>query len=131
MLVANGARRDLCINVSAKSKVQTPKFILQWEDRLPQIRDSSPTLGGILAVSILLVFGGVLRQLRTDAGLTQEALAHEAGLQRNFVSSLELGHKQPTLSTIYKLSAALKIRPGELLDMVDTLLSLDGNKHAP
>lgn len=83
---------------------------------------SSLTIGGILTASILAIFGRVLRQLRTDAGLTQEELSLEVGLQRNYISSLELGHKQPTISTIFKLSRALKIPPGRLLDLVEAQL---------
>lgn len=67
---------------------------------------------------ILQCFGQALRQLRKAIDLTQEELAFEAGLQRNYISSLELGHKQPTLVTIFKLSQALKVAPGQLLDPV-------------
>jgi tetratricopeptide (TPR) repeat protein/transcriptional regulator with XRE-family HTH domain len=38
-----------------------------------------------------LAFGGLLRRLRTDAGLTQEELAHTAGLSPRAVSDLERG----------------------------------------
>src|SRR5215471_8759095 len=40
---------------------------------------------------LALGFGGLLRQLRTDAGLTQEELAHAAGLSPRSVSDLERG----------------------------------------
>ena len=77
---------------------------------------------GILTEPILAAFGGVLRQLRTESQLTQEEFAFAAGLQRNHVSSLELGNKQPTLITIYKISLALNMTPGRLLDRVDAVL---------
>lgn len=67
------------------------------------------------------VFGKVLRALRIEAGLTQEELGFEAELQRNYISSLELGNKQPSLTSLYKISQALRIKPGRLLDLIDEL----------
>ncbi|MCW7541278.1 helix-turn-helix domain-containing protein [Aquabacterium sp. A7-Y] len=52
-------------------------------------------------------FGRVLRQCRRDAGLTQEALVLEAELERNYISLLELGQRQPSLATVFRLAAAL------------------------
>lgn len=51
--------------------------------------------------------------------MTQEALGLEAGLQRNYVSSLELGEKQPSLTSIFKLAKALKIAPSLLIEFVE------------
>lgn len=62
-------------------------------------------------------FGLVLRRLRQEAGLTQEQLGFEADLRRTYVSLLELGQQQPSLTTILKLATALRRRPGELLDL--------------
>ena len=62
-------------------------------------------------------FGVVLRRLRQEAGLTQEQLGFEADLRRTYVSLLELGQQQPSLTTILKLATALGRRPGELLDL--------------
>ena len=64
-------------------------------------------------------FGLVLRRLRKEAGLTQEVLGMEAGLQRNYISSLELGEKQPTLTSVFKLSKALQIKPSKLVAMIE------------
>jgi transcriptional regulator with XRE-family HTH domain len=72
-----------------------------------------------LSIELSAAFGIVLRRLRQSRGLTQEELGLEASLQRNYISSIELGEKQPTLLTIFKLSSALNIRPGELIAMVE------------
>ena len=69
--------------------------------------------------NIPLVFGKVLRRLRLAAGLTQEELGFKAGLQRKYISLLELGTQQPTLTSIFKLSSALNIKPGRMLDLMD------------
>ena len=60
-------------------------------------------------------FGEVLRELRRERGLSQEALAFESGLNRQFVSLLELGERAPSLETVYKLAGGLGIAGSELL----------------
>ena len=72
-----------------------------------------------MSASIANAFGSVLRSLRLAADLSQEALGLEAGLQRNYISSLELGEKQPSITTVFKLAAALKIKPGKLIALVE------------
>ncbi len=58
-------------------------------------------------MDVAKVFGVVLRDMRIEAGLTQEQLGLEADLRRTFVSLLELGQQQPTLTTLLKLAHAL------------------------
>ena len=72
--------------------------------------------------SIALRFGRVLRQLRLDAGMTQESLGFEAGLQRKYISMLELGERQPTLTTIFKLAGALGLKASDLVALVEAEL---------
>ena len=60
-------------------------------------------------------FGAVMREQRTAAGYSQEKLAHEAGVDRSFVSEIERGVKSPTLETLALLAAALNVTPSELL----------------
>lgn len=67
-------------------------------------------------------FGKVIRELRKNAGLTQEQLGFEAELRRTFVSVLELGQQQPTLMTIFKLAKALKIPPSEIIALIENEL---------
>jgi len=64
-------------------------------------------------------FGLVLRDLRKAHGISQEALALEAGIQRNYVSLIERGINQPTITTIFKISAALNIKPSQMLELVE------------
>jgi transcriptional regulator with XRE-family HTH domain len=69
--------------------------------------------------SVAAAFGRVLRELRQERGLSQEALALEADLQRNYISLIERGINQPTITTIFKLAAALKLRPSEFIKLVE------------
>lgn len=59
-------------------------------------------------------FGKVLRSFRKARGYTQETLAFEAGIDRTYVSLLELGARSPTLDTIFALCAALGVSFPEL-----------------
>jgi len=53
-------------------------------------------------------FGTVLRKKRLTKKLTQEALSIESSLSRAYISELEMGHKDPSLFTIFKLATAFK-----------------------
>ena len=56
-----------------------------------------------------VAFGLVLRELRSAADLSQERLADATGLDRTFISMLERGLRQPSLSTLLALSEALQV----------------------
>ena len=68
-----------------------------------------------------VAFGRVLREQRLARGLSQEALALEAGVDRTFVSQLERGIRQPTLTTLWKLAGVLRIAPSELVQQMEPL----------
>lgn len=63
-----------------------------------------------------LPFGAALRRMRLAAGMTQEQLGLESGVQRNFISLIETGQNQPTINTIAKLARALGMRASELVE---------------
>jgi transcriptional regulator with XRE-family HTH domain len=67
-------------------------------------------------------FGKVLRRLRTEAGYTQEQFGFESDLRRTYVSILELGQQQPSLSTILKIANALQVSAGDLISLVEAEL---------
>lgn len=60
-------------------------------------------------------FGRRLHSLRTQLGLTQLELSLRCGIQASFIGSLELGKKNPTLTTITKIADGLGISITELL----------------
>jgi transcriptional regulator with XRE-family HTH domain len=61
------------------------------------------------------VFAVNLRRLRHARGLSQEDLAHEADVNRSYMSKLEKGASYPGLEIIAKLAAVLGVDPHELL----------------
>jgi transcriptional regulator with XRE-family HTH domain len=60
-------------------------------------------------------FGKHLRKIRTKRGLSQEALALDAGLHRTFVSMVERGERNVTIATVEKFARALKCRMADLM----------------
>lgn len=71
-----------------------------------------------------LAFGLVLRRLRQEAGLTQEELGFEADLRRTYISVLELGQQQPSLTTILKIAKALNTSGRELISATEAELAV-------
>lgn len=57
-----------------------------------------------------------LRKLRQARGLSQEAFADEAGLHRTYISDIERGARNPTISVVDKIAIALEVPLGKLLD---------------
>lgn len=74
-------------------------------------------------MEIAVAFGRVLRRLRKEAGLTQEELGFEADLRRTYISILEQGQQQPSLTTIFKVASPLNRTPHEIVGLVEAELA--------
>lgn len=64
-----------------------------------------------------------LRLARQRAGVSQEALAEMAGIDRTYVSGIERGVRNPTITVVAKFAAALATTASALLE--------DGNGRSP
>ena len=80
-------------------------------------------------MALVKSFGAVLRQMRSAAGWTQEQLAFEAGIDRTFVGLLESGRRQPSLSVVFALAAALGNSPEDIVRL--TREAYASGIHAP
>ena len=63
-------------------------------------------------------FGKRLRALREERGWSQEEFADRAGLHRTYVSAVERGVRNPTLSVLERLAKALGV---SMADLVQTI----------
>lgn len=61
------------------------------------------------------IFGEVLRRYRLEKNISQEELAFQAGVDRTFVSRLERGIRQPTITTLIGLGQALGVSAADLV----------------
>ncbi len=59
--------------------------------------------------------GKKIRELRHDAGLSQERLGEITGLDRTYISGIERGVRNPSIRNIEKLAKALKVKINELV----------------
>ncbi len=53
--------------------------------------------------------------MRTERGLSQEALAHEAAIDRTYMSQIERGVGNPSLKVLCAIANALNIELSDLL----------------
>lgn len=77
-------------------------------------RPPTPDIGSL--------FGEVLARYRVGAGISQEELALRADIDRTFVSRLERGIRQPTITTLFALAEALGVNAADLVREVESIL---------
>ncbi|MDO8594676.1 MAG: helix-turn-helix transcriptional regulator [bacterium] len=59
--------------------------------------------------------GKNLKRIRTAKRITQGDIVRKLGLGRGFISNIENGKANPTLSTIAKIAKAIGVSVGELM----------------
>lgn len=64
---------------------------------------------------IVGVLAETVRKARKAAGLSQEDLALEAGLDRTYISQVERGKRNVTVIVLARIAGALKTTPDKLL----------------
>lgn len=61
-------------------------------------------------------FAKNVRRLRRAMDMSQEAFADAAGLHRTYVSAVETGRRNPSITVVAQFAKALGVRPGDLFD---------------
>ena len=64
-------------------------------------------------------FGKAVRTARHELQLSQEELAHRAGVHRTYVGGVERGERNPSLVNIYRLADGLDRTPSALLELAE------------
>ena len=67
-----------------------------------------------MAEDVRRMVGENVRRLRLAAGISQAELAQRMGVDRAYISGLELGQRNPTVVTLWHLAQALKTHLREL-----------------
>lgn len=60
--------------------------------------------------------GNRIRELRNDRGISQETLAHEAGLDRTYITSVERGKRNISIINLEKIAKALNVNLSEFFN---------------
>lgn len=68
------------------------------------------------SMDIRKIIGQNIRYYRLSADLSQEGLADRIGVDRAYISGLEVGARNPTILTLWSVAEALKIKTAQLLD---------------
>lgn len=75
-------------------------------------------------VRLQQTFGRVVKKIRLEGNISQAELAVRGDFNRTYISDLERGLKEPSLSTIMRLSYAFKILPSELIQQLEGLIEI-------
>ncbi|WP_422671516.1 helix-turn-helix domain-containing protein [Candidatus Methylopumilus planktonicus] len=78
----------------------------------------------VLLTKLDSAFGKSLKSRRLSSNLSQEQLGLKSGLSRPYISELEMGKKDPSLFTIFKLADALKVKPSFFINEVEQTVSI-------
>jgi transcriptional regulator with XRE-family HTH domain len=64
-------------------------------------------------------FGVAVRALRSERGISQEALANSAGIERSHMGKIERGEHMPTLAIVFKIAGALGCSAAALMGAME------------
>ena len=70
-------------------------------------------------------FSIVLKKLRIERRISQEELAEQAQLHPTYISMLETQKRQPSLSTLFRISQALNVNTDEFVRQITLELTSD------
>jgi transcriptional regulator with XRE-family HTH domain len=62
-----------------------------------------------------VIIAGNIKNLRRQAGLSQEALADACGYHRTYIGAIERGERNITIATLETLASAFHVTPESLL----------------
>ena len=65
------------------------------------------------------IIGKTVKAIRIKQGLSQEDLAHECNVDRSYISMIEVGRNEPSVTKIFELCRGLNIAPSDFIKMVE------------
>lgn len=99
--------------IDTGSKSATYQTVDQSGARSPHFPDMSDENEADLLLQRQV--GERIREIRLAKGISQEQLAHEIGLHRTYVGSLERGERNPSLQVVSRLARLLEVTTNQLL----------------
>lgn len=89
-----------------------PWYFVRQPKTITGMAKPSPTFAGD---PVLVALGSAVRSTRAEMGLSQEALAVDADMDRSYVGGIERGEHNLTIMNLVKIAEALQVRPSELM----------------
>ncbi|WP_231575258.1 helix-turn-helix domain-containing protein [Paenibacillus sp. FSL P4-0081] len=65
------------------------------------------------------IIGKTFKAIRIKQGLSQEDLAHECNVDRSYISMIEVGRNEPSVTKIFDLCKGLKIKPSDFFKLIE------------
>nr|WP_281257759.1 helix-turn-helix transcriptional regulator [Paenibacillus donghaensis] len=63
--------------------------------------------------------GKTVKAIRIKQGLSQEDLAHECNVDRSYISMIEVGRNEPSVTKIFDLCKGLKNKPSDFFKLIE------------
>lgn len=63
----------------------------------------------------MTAFGGAIRAVRAERGISQEDLAHSSGIDRSYLGAIERGEQNAGLLHLVRIAEALGVPLAELM----------------
>jgi len=76
-----------------------------------------------------VAYGLAIRQVRGERAISQERLADLAGLDRTYVSGIERGERNPSLTNLLRLATTLQVAFREVATRADVIAEAGGDPH--
>lgn len=70
-------------------------------------------------LTIKKIIGKTVKALRIKQGLSQEDLAGLCQVDRSYISMIEVGRNEPSVSKIFELCEGLKIKPSDFFRLLE------------
>jgi transcriptional regulator with XRE-family HTH domain len=77
---------------------------------------------------ILCAFGNLVKQHRTSLGISQEELGFRANLDRTYISGVERGVRNPSVTAIVCLASGLGLTVSNLLDGLEAQITAQDDR---
>ena len=55
-----------------------------------------------------------IKRIREDKNLTQQKLADKVGIHLSYIGNIEIGAKQPSLQTLFRIAEELEVKVSDL-----------------
>lgn len=80
-------------------------------------------------MTIEQALGFVMRRIRKERSLSQDALSAICNLDRSYISLIECGRKNPSLNSIFCFARGMDVPLQQIFSEVETLMAINGSRR--